>query len=395
MLAQTEDKTARTARYVARGHLRSITGDRRVEACGFGMLGSGVELRHREGVASIAGLETCGRVWLCPVCNSKVMARRALEVGAALTWASSADVSMLWGAFTVQHDASTPLAGMLGIQRAAWRRVVSSRVWRDLNATVTVDHQHVETCDWSCDRRRDVIASGESGRVGYLRAAELTVGLNGWHPHFHPLLMFQGLSSSELEAHAAELRSLWAFEVRAAGGRADDNDAQHLRVVEPGQAVQQLGSYLVKATYDGSVSPLEVVWSQGKARSGRVAKTRAHWALLHDGVQGASVGAKWRELEKSIGQHRALVWSRGLRVMAGVGVELDDETVAAETLGGPEDSVCFISRRGWYSLRNHPDRVAQLLAVQESAGWFAARQLLDSWAVEYFFTASDYLADAA
>lgn len=392
MVAQSNDTAARRSRYVARHALRSLTSDLRVEGCGYRTLGGAVELRHDGTRAALAGLVTCGRIWLCPVCNSKVMARRALEVGAALAWVQSQGLSMLWGSFTVQHDSSTSLASMLGIQRTAWRRIMLSKTWTKKNATVTVEHSHTSACDWSCERRRDVVDAGGVGRVGYLRAAELTVGRNGWHPHFHPLMVHRADSADDLQEYADRLRSLWAYEVRAAGGRAADNDAQHLRVVTPAEVDRHLGAYLTKATYDGTVSALEVVWSQGKTRPGRDYKTRAHWALLADAVAGRDVSRQWHELESSIGQHRALVWSRGLRSMAGLGAEVEDETLAAETCGGPEDHVVFISLAGWRKLRSTPERVAQVLTVQETSGWEAVRLLLDSWGVQYFHDAADYLA---
>ncbi len=52
--------------------------------CGVVPVGSQVEVRIKDGSAYYCGLETCGNVWLCPVCSAKIH-RRASELGEALT----------------------------------------------------------------------------------------------------------------------------------------------------------------------------------------------------------------------------------------------------------------------------------------------------------------------
>src|SRR5450830_1322733 len=47
-------------------------------------VGGSVAVRVSGGVGGFAGLSTCGSVWACGVCNAKIMARRQLEIGAAV-----------------------------------------------------------------------------------------------------------------------------------------------------------------------------------------------------------------------------------------------------------------------------------------------------------------------
>ena len=42
--------------------------------CGAVPVGDRVEIRIRNGSAYYCGLETCGNVWLCPVCSAKITA---------------------------------------------------------------------------------------------------------------------------------------------------------------------------------------------------------------------------------------------------------------------------------------------------------------------------------
>jgi hypothetical protein len=52
--------------------------------CGVAPVGSQVEIRIKDGSAYYSGLETCGNVWLCPVCSAKIHHRRASELRDAL-----------------------------------------------------------------------------------------------------------------------------------------------------------------------------------------------------------------------------------------------------------------------------------------------------------------------
>jgi hypothetical protein len=57
---------------------------------------------------SYAGLETCGTVWLCPVCPAKIHHHRAAELREALTaWKPGGHCASLV-TITVPHDLDDP-----------------------------------------------------------------------------------------------------------------------------------------------------------------------------------------------------------------------------------------------------------------------------------------------
>jgi hypothetical protein len=60
------------------------TAARRQRNCGVVPIGTEVEVRIKDDSAYYCGLETCGNVWLCPVCSAKIHHRRADELRAAL-----------------------------------------------------------------------------------------------------------------------------------------------------------------------------------------------------------------------------------------------------------------------------------------------------------------------
>ena len=233
-----------------------------------------------------------------------------------------------------------------------------------------------------CGISREDFDKGTAGRVGYLRALELNHGPNGWHPHFHPLLFVRG---DELAHELADtVSSDWVDAVRAEGGRAQRNGAQQLRVLRPVELVDELSGYVTKATYDKAAIARETTWSQGKTGRGRDRETVSHWTLLAGIAQGLADDVElWNEVEHATPGRRVMSWSRGLRRFAGLGLERDDETIAAEEVGTDDDTVCFLTAEGWRTIREHPTLQAELLNILEAGGWAGLRATLDAHGIAY------------
>lgn len=395
----------RSRRFAGRQALRKVTNIPACRSCGRTsvLLGGDVGLRRTEaGVVGFAGLKTCGRIWVCPTCNAKVMAKRAIEIGAGLAWTQASGFNVLWGSLTVRHNAGSDLAKLIEIQTAAWRHIVNSKYWRSINSTQQISHTHTDSCDPDCDRKRDVILTSKPGRVGYIRASEITIGDNGWHPHFHPIIIVQG-SKEFARAIAKEIIKLWIIGVGLAKGDALDDTfgAQKLTLIDSAVAFDNLGDYVTKATYSGfdpSHLALETVWSQGKTSAGKVSKTDAHWSLLERVSLNESSGEitaetiRWWELEEATTGHRMITWSRGLRQFAGIGMEKTDEEEAATEIGDKTDTVCFITREGWHALRDRADLLGLILDVLEHGGWDACRSILDAHNITWVPVGDDGLA---
>ena len=73
----------------------------------------------------------------------------------------------------------------------------------------------------------------------------------------------------------------------------------------------------------------------------------------------------------------------GLRRFAGLGLERDDETIAAEEVGTDDDTVCFLTAEGWRTIREHPTLQAELLNILEAGGWAGLRATLDAHGIAY------------
>ena len=340
--------------------------------------------RTDAGLVGLAGLSTCGRVWLCPVCNAKVMARRAVEIGAALTWAAVEGLHVIWGSLTVHHTSSSPLGHLIGVQQDAWRHVVQGRTWTRASATATRAHVCSQTCESSCERKRDTYDTGKDGRVGYIRASEITTGANGWHPHFHPIILWRG-TAADAQAFADQVVSRWCDGVQKAGGYASEHGgAQQLRVIGGVEIYDELARYVTKATYDPNRMALETVWSQGKTGRGRAKETVSHWSLLAAVEQGLAVEiGQWSELEEATNGHRMITWSRGLRGFAGLGVEVEDDEIVAEEVGTKDDTVAVLTTEGWRMVRDRPDILAMMLDQLESAGMAGLVNVLNLYGVPW------------
>jgi len=378
----------RLTRFKGRATLRKITSIPRCQACGWIVVSpTGVGIRLKENNAAFAGLATCGRIWVCPVCNDKVMAARRSEVAAALMWAEPKDLHIIGGSLTVRHKSGDSLRELIKIQTAAWRYMVQSRIWSEPTACKAVDHDH-NSCPDNCDRKNDYIDSGAPGRVGYIRASEITIGENGWHPHFHPIIFYRG-SKRQANDFAQQVVAAWVLAVQRAGGEANIEGGQKLSVIPATKGLSELAGYITKSTYKHTNLALEAVWSQGKSKRERAHATAPHWSLLDSAGQGLADDIElWSELEYATTGHRMITWSRGLRELAGVGVEQTDEQLAAAELGSKEDTVCFITEEGWPLVREQSNLMAEILNTLEQHGWSALRSLLTSNGIP--FTVPDF-----
>src|SRR5581483_357530 len=99
---------------------------------------------------------------------------------------------------TMPHDYGLPLAKLIPAIADGFRAVKSGRAWVALRKRV--------------------------GIVGTIRSMEVTHGANGWHPHLHVLVRFEGQPDAEaLAAFVIHVQRQWTRHITRAGYRAPND----------------------------------------------------------------------------------------------------------------------------------------------------------------------------
>lgn len=251
------------------------------------------------GYLSYSGTHRCGNLWLCPVCATRRSAARSAELRAVVSNWKSQGGDILFGTFTIPHEAGQSLASL-------WEGLL--KVWRG----VTRSRPYVR---WSEQSGTYLPTRGGKWRtwVPVVKAVEVTWGAHtGWHPHLHVLLFVSRLDPL---GDPTYLRAAWVDYARRYGYRASMS-AQ--KVVPATDA--RVSSYLVKsgiaAEFTGSANKL------GKA--GRY----TYWQML----ESASRGNAWpvplieEYSEVAPGRHQVRI-PDVLREYTGVGDYPDEELV--------------------------------------------------------------------
>ena len=350
----------REGRYARRGLLWDVSGLERVRKCGRASVlpAGGVAVRAKAGVAGFAGLATCGSVWADPVCNAKVMARRAVEIGAAVALWQAQGGAVGFATFTMRHTRGQTLPALWDALSAAWGKV---------------------TCgsQWLKDKQRH-------GVVGWLRVVEVTYGVNGWHVHVHCVLFLTGKQTDgTVRALHARMVGRWSRRLVGLGLMAPWAIGQEAHLVKDA-GDGHLSRYLTKATDAARRIGLEVTQTQSKTAQG-LHKTRSPWALLDDvqDLGDATSLGRWHEWERGSKGRKQMTWSKGTREQLGLLVEKSDEDVAAEEHGSSADDLVLIDGRGWKRLTQVPADLARLLDVTERLGLTGLRAFLDVRAITY------------
>lgn len=295
--------------------------------------------------AAIRQRMSCGNVWTCPTCSPKIRAGREREITEGVGNHMRAGGGVLMATFTISHGKRDALADLLAILQGAFSDMANRRAFRDLMA--------------------------DYGVVGRIRALEVTYGQNGWHPHYHVLVLTnRPLDAHDVEAMRLELFGLWDAYTAGRGGHIN----AHGLDMQVARNATAAGRYIAKELTDsadaktgsGSVTPFQLLDSD-TPRNERL----------------------WEEYAGAMKGKRAILWSRGLRDALGLGKAPTDAELA-EDGNAPKDGdvlVARVSREVWNRHRNRAalieavtlevmagdyDRAAELLRCQwemRADGW--------------------------
>lgn len=272
----------------------------------------GVEVIHTPGRgASYRGLMTCGSVWACPICASRITERRKAELQAALDdWSGFA----VMAAFTLQHSQDDTLKELLNHLKAAFQALARDRQVKNLKA--------------------------QYGIIGTVSSLEVTHGASGWHPHRHVLYLSERkLSTAEIEALERGISERWRMILKRRGRYGGESCAV---VFTAGGTNQAAAAYVAKGAW-GAAAEL----AKSPVKSGR-SGNRSPFQLLEASDNDAQAAALFREYYFAFKRSHQLQFSRGLRALLGMAAELTDEELAAVEDEGVV--MMSISPAVWYSI---------------------------------------------
>ena len=246
------------------------------------------------------GLATCGSVWACPLCASKIQERRRQEVAAAILHAAAIERAPVMASFTFPHRVDQPLALLLRLQ--------------------------AEAIAYMRGRRQYIAAMLKAGNAGRIRSLEVTHGLNGWHPHTHELLFVDPkMPALWLRETLADLWLKACTRVGLFRPGIDDEAAFHRHSVDVRAGDEGVSAYLAKLD-DQSKWTTAHELTKSSSKQGK--RTGQHPFAL---AMQTSTAALFVEYVQAMKGQRQLVWSRGLKDAVGIEDRTDEEVAAEET----------------------------------------------------------------
>lgn len=272
------------------------------------------------------GLQTCGSVWACPCCGARISETRRDEMNQLLAWARVQGYKVMMLTLTARHGRDDDLGDLLDGMKDAKQRWARHRSYGRIKPHM----------------------------IGNVTATEVTGGgSHGWHPHFHMILILNG------DVDLTPLRDAWLASLHGAG--LDGAGAAF-----QAQGADAAGHYIAKW---GAAE--ELTLSQRKKGRGRTGRTPAQLLAASCDELDREAGHLWAEYATVFHGRRQLVWSRGLKALAGIG-EVEDEEAARDQQqdGQQETARANIPHHVWRHdvAGRRADRRAELLDRAEEVG---------------------------
>ena len=337
-IAETPHQRKRSTRYKHQRAAAKLLPASRTAKCLWAVssLQYGVDVIHNtaEERSRFSGLQTCGSVWACPCCSATISERRRDELNHLLKWAKAEGYFPVMATFTARHTRETRLDELVEGMRLAKRKLVQHRSYR------TLVKPHL---------------------VGHVTASEVTGGgLHGWHPHYHQIFIVKAADAAAAEALIRLLQDPWLASLKGVGlsGTGQGFDVQNASAA---------GNYVAKW---GAAEELTLT-AKKEARS----KTgRSPFQLLADYAErdDKQAGALFAEYAKVFKGLRQLVWSDGLKKLAGVDAMSDEEVAEQEVrlldAAKSDTRTAHFTPKDWARVRGHRAAILKFSELAQGPG---------------------------
>lgn len=264
----------------------------------------------------LSGTAKCKLGWVCPICTAAKAETARQKLNAVLSKGRQVGWHMVMVTLTVRHDSDMPLEWLWPRLSAASELLRETYAWKQVNKRL----------------------------VGSVKAVEATHGANGWHPHFHVVLVFKAdavADQAEAEGMAEGLRAEWMNQLAAQGLTGNDRAFQV-------QGAASAGNYLAKW---GAAEEITL----GHAKQGRKGQ-RSPWQLLRDSRDGdPDAGRLWYDFVTVIkGTHQ-------IRITPGLNKEVKGEL--ARLADAKADAIVA------GKLKDEPETQVSLARFDDNAEW--------------------------
>ena len=259
------------------------------------------------------GLVTCGLAWVCPCCSVKKSEERRQRVNQAFKNGRARGLIPVMLTLTARHTRRTKLAPFLAQLRDAWRVLVQSRKWKAFNL--------------------------EKLLGGFAKALEVTDGGNGWHPHFHVILLVDEASEEAAIEAAESLADAWFAALEKVGLDGKTKAARTYAFHVQGAAAA--GNYVAKW---GAAEELTLTQNKDGKKEGSMTP----WEMLTlsrtsaDDKERRRCAARWWEfVQATKGAHQLEASPKFKELMEGEDDDGEEEPSEVNRIGQ-------IRRRGWH-----------------------------------------------
>ena len=290
------DSFRRAEKYVLQNTVIQLLPKERVRGCLRYRISASddVEVRYNPNreKAHYSNVQRCGSVWLCPICSAQISEGRRQELKLAISNHTKAGGEVYLVTLTNPHYISDDLQAQLDGQKQALKYFTGDRASREFMA--------------------------KHGKVGHIRAMEVTYGQNGWHPHYHFLFFFERPILGGAIVLQDFMGKHWQHCCVKSGLKKPS--------IEHGCDVRD-GSYAQEYV---SKWGLEDEMTKGHIKKGRVG-SHTPWDLLRLAEAGVEkAGRLFTVFAKAFKGKAQLRWSKGLKSRLLV-EEKTDEELATET----------------------------------------------------------------
>lgn len=285
--------------------------------------------------AAFKGLRVCGSVWVCPVCARRISEARRRELNKLLEFGRNQGLVPVMLTLTTRHQAGDDLRAQLVGMKAAKQKLRQRQLWRRIKPQI----------------------------VGTVTATEVTFGANGPHVHFHEIALVKGVSGdADAVALFEGMPELWRDCLRKVGLDADLSHGFTVR------GADRAGAYVAKW---GAAEELTLTGAKRGRKGGLT--PRELLAAAHEGDKRAA--AIWIDFVAAFRGRQQLVWSPGLKALAGVEDQEDQEAAAdREQDGQTQQVIANISAEDWRGgARN---RRGEILDAAEAGGAEAVARVI-------------------